>query len=446
MKDEISSLPLSPMFPCACPCPYLIVHYSIDSWERKKGKVTQGQGQGQAQGNTMTISSFILYPVSFILIVMMNNLLNIYRLAEEERERHYLHPKAALSNNHKRLFGAEEDHRLPYKRDVDRIIHSKAYSRYTDKTQVVYLVENDHVTHRSLHVQLVSSFARGIAEILRLNLDLVEAIALGHDVGHPPFGHEGEGYLSELSMEYGNGAFAHPWQSCRLLTEIEPLNLGLAVYDGFLCHDGGMHSTIIHPRFGKTWEAYMVDKQHKLQDPNDNIIPGTLEGCLVKLCDTMSYVGRDIEDAINIGILTRDNVPKTILGTSNREILSNLARDVIGMSYEQDYIAMSEEVFEALKELRNFNFENIYSHPKLKVESVKIKRSYRILFEILLQDLETLKEESYVWKKYMVTKSDAYKTTTTPVQVIVDYISGMTDSFFVRTFEKIAVPRRIELI
>ena len=132
---------------------------------------------------------------------------------------------------------------FPYKRDVDRIVHSKAYARYVDKTQVAYLVENDHITHRSLHVQLVSNFARGIAEILRLNLDLVEAIALGHDVGHPPFGHEGEGYLSSLSKEYGNGPFAHPWQSCRLLTDIEPLNLGLAVYDGFLCHDGGMCGT-----------------------------------------------------------------------------------------------------------------------------------------------------------------------------------------------------------
>src|SRR3984957_10211688 len=127
------------------------------------------------------------------------NILSNYRQAAIERENAFLHPKAAYSKEHLRQQSVEEDHRMPYKRDVDRIIHSKAYSRYVDKTQVVYLVDNDHITHRSLHVQLVSSFARGIAEILRLNLDLVEAIALGHDVGHPPFGHEGEGYLSKLS-------------------------------------------------------------------------------------------------------------------------------------------------------------------------------------------------------------------------------------------------------
>ena len=131
-----------------------------------------------------------------------NDILHSYRKTAEEQEVLMLHSKAAFSKDHQRFFGPDNDHRLPYKRDVDRIIHSKAYSRYVDKTQVVYLIDNDHITHRSLHVQLVSSFARGIAEILRLNLDLVEAIALGHDVGHPPFGHEGEGYLSELSKEY----------------------------------------------------------------------------------------------------------------------------------------------------------------------------------------------------------------------------------------------------
>src|ERR1700689_4493250 len=138
-----------------------------------------------------------------------------YRQTAEQKEEVLFFARAALSKDHCRLNGPEDDHRMPYKRDVDRILHSKAYSRYVDKTQVVYLVDNDHITHRSLHVQLVSSFARGIAEILRLNLDLVEAISLGHDVGHPPFGHEGEGYLSALSEEFGNGSFAHPSQSCR---------------------------------------------------------------------------------------------------------------------------------------------------------------------------------------------------------------------------------------
>lgn len=378
----------------------------------------------------------------------MNNhqeVFSSYRMAAEEREKNHLHPNAAHSSEHQRHQKGEEDHRLPYKRDVDRIIHSKAFARYTDKTQVVYLVENDHITHRALHVQLVSNFARGIAEILRLNLDLVEAIALGHDVGHPPFGHEGENYLSDLSKEYGNGVFAHPWQSCRLFTDIEPLNLGLAVYDGFLCHDGGMNSTLLQPRFNKSWDDHFKDKKQKLQDPEYNLIPGTLEGCLVKLCDTMSYVGKDIEDAIGLGILSRNLIPKTILGMTNREILSALAKDVIKMSYEQDYIAISHEAFDALKTLRRFNFEHIYVHPKLKVESNKIKRSYRILFELLLEDLERLKEGSYIWENYVSSKNAQYKNSSSSVQMVVDYISGMTDNFFVRTLEKLMVPRRIHL-
>ena len=377
----------------------------------------------------------------------MNNteMLSAYRRIAVMHEKSFLYPKAAYSNEHSRHQGAEDDHRLPYKRDVDRIIHSKAYARYTDKTQVVYLVENDHVTHRGLHVQLVSSFARGIAEILRLNLDLVEAIALGHDVGHPPFGHEGEHYLSELSVEFGNGVFTHPWQSCRLFSEIEPLNLGLAVYDGFLCHDGGMGQTVLHPRFSKLWDDHFKDKEQKLRDPDFNLIPGTLEGCLVKLCDTMSYVGKDIEDAISLGILSRDFVPKTFLGTSNREILSHLAREVIKMSYEKDYIAISEDAFEALKILRDFNFKHIYTHSRLKVESAKIKSAYRILLEKLLEDLERNQEGSYIWKNYVTNKNDYYKNTTAPIQMVIDYISGMTDSFFVRTLEKLVVPKRIDL-
>lgn len=374
-----------------------------------------------------------------------SQLLEEYRKEAERREENTLHPKAAFSKDHSRLNGQDLDHRLPYKRDVDRIIHSKAYSRYVDKTQVVYLVNNDHVTHRSLHVQLVSNFARGIGEILRLNLDLVEAIALGHDVGHPPFGHEGEGYLSSLSEEYGNGPFAHPWQSCRLFTDIEPLNLGLAVYDGFLCHDGGMSNRHLTPRFGKTWDDHHADKAQKLKDPDFNIMPGTLEGCLVKICDTMSYLGRDIEDAIQLGILERNQVPETLLGKTNRDILRNLAVDLIENSYEKDAITLSEEAFDALKILRAFNFKHIYVHPKLKVESQKIQKSYRVLFETLLQDLKQNGRSSYIWGHYTASKSTAYQTHTTPVQMVVDYISGMTDSFFVRTLEKLVVPTRIEI-
>ena len=374
-----------------------------------------------------------------------NELLRELRLSVEREEKRVFHPKAAFSSDHHCPLGPEEDHRLPYKRDVDRILHSKAYCRYVDKTQVVYLIRNDHITHRSLHVQLVSSFSRGIAEILRLNLDLVEAIALGHDVGHPPFGHEGEGYLSELSVEFGCGRYVHPWQSCRLFKLIEPLNLGLNVYDGFLCHDGGMKSSLLQPRFGKTWSDHESDLLQKMEDSDVDINPGTLEGCLVKLCDTISYLGRDLEDAITLGIINRQEVPKTHLGSSNREILAAVAVDIIQSSFGRDYIAISEEVLDALKAIRSFNFERIYMHPKLKIESKKIKRSYRVLMELLLEDYHKNETNSYLWNHFLSNKPESYLNDQTDVRMVIDYIAGMTDHYFVETLEKLFVPKQISL-
>lgn len=377
----------------------------------------------------------------------MTSVIDHKKICEEalKREAFFLHPKAAFSNGHNRFFPLESDHRLPYKRDVDRIVHSKAYARYVDKTQVVYLVENDHITHRSLHVQLVSNFSRGIAEILKLNTDLVEAIALGHDVGHPPFGHEGEGYLSQLSLEFAGCHFGHPSQSCRLFTQIEPLNLGFAVYDGFLCHDGGMSGHRLEPNFAKSWTQHFEEINERKANPGKNFIPATLEGCLVKICDTMSYIGRDIEDAINLGLLDRRSVPETVLGNSNSEILSRLACDIIEQSYGKDCIAISEEFYQALVTLRLFNFKNIYRHPKLKVESAKIRKSYRLLFTILLEDLQTSKESSHVWQNYIVNKPDAYKKDLQDVQAVIDYISGMTDKYFIRTLEQLVIPKQIEI-
>lgn len=371
--------------------------------------------------------------------------LEAFRKEAIEEEEVRLSPYATFSKNHLRLGGSDDDHRLPYKRDVDRIVHSKAYARYIDKTQVVYLVQNDHITHRGLHVQLVSNFARGIAEILRLNLDLVEAIALGHDVGHPPFGHEGEIYLSALSVEHGEGAFAHPAQSCRLFAEIEPLNLGLEVYDGFLTHDGGMKDRITRPKRGKTWKEHHEEIARRAKEPEVNLAPMSLEGCLVKMCDTMSYLGRDIEDAVSLGIIDRSEVPKTFLGSTNREILKNLAQDLIKSSKDKDEIAISEACFEALWALRKFNFERIYNHPKLKVESNKIKTAYRILFEWLLSDFNKHEERSFLGKNFLQSKSERYNEQSSPEKKVIDFIAGMTDSYFVKTFEMIFVPKQIDL-
>jgi dGTPase len=390
--------------------------------------------------------SLPFYPVSSaVLDPEIAEVLAEHRRKAESKEERSLYLLAAHSKDHSRYSGREDDHRLPYKRDVDRIVHSRAFSRYIDKTQVVYLVRHEHLTRRVLHVQLVSSFARGIAEILGLNCDLVEAIALGHDVGHPPFGHEGETYLSEICEEVGLGHFAHSVQSCRLFREIEPLNLGLAVYDGFLCHDGGMSGLEIRPQFGKSWDDHFAELKARQENPDRNIMPGTLEGCLVKLCDTISYLGRDIEDAIRIGLMRREDLPKTLLGQSNREMLSVLAGDIIRNSYEQEQIALSEDVYEALREIRRFNFERFYLNPALKTESAKIKRSYRILFETLLEDHERHGRESFTWRRFLHNKSPKYLEKSSPLEQIVDFIAGMTDGYFVRTLQELVIPTDIKL-
>jgi len=362
-----------------------------------------------------------------------------------EEEARSFHKKAALSNSHQRKVNEPLDHRLPYRRDVDRVIHSKAYRRYVDKTQVVYLVDNDHLTHRSLHVQLVAHFAKGIAEMLKLNLDLVEAISLGHDVGHPPFGHEGEDYLSHIAMENGLPNFQHPIQSCRLLSLIEPLNLGLYVYDGFLSHDGAMDGSKIEPAFGKTWDQFYEDIEKKRKNPSLSITPATLEGALVKICDTISYVGRDFEDAISIKIIERNEIPDTPAGKTNREWLTYFARDILKESFDKPYITLSKEAFETLKTVRRFNFERIYTHPKLKTESKRIKESYNLLYQMLMKDWREKGEESHLAKKYLHSKSEAYLGGSSDVEKVVDYISGMTDNYFVRTLENLVIPKRINL-
>jgi dGTPase len=363
----------------------------------------------------------------------------------EYEEKKHLYTRAAFSSLHERLIQEDEGFWPPYKIDVERIIHSKAFARYTDKTQVVYLVQNDHVTHRSLHVQAVSSFARGLAQMLNLNVNLVEAISLGHDVGHPPFGHEGEGYLSKLSVEHGLGAFSHAHQSCRLLREIEPLNLGLAVYDGFLCHDGGMKQSSCKPVFDKTIEDHFDECRARTVEPEKDLSPKTLEGALVKMCDTISYLAKDIEDGIHIGFITRQDLPHTILGKSLEDILTKAAQDLLTQSFGKDEITLSDDVFDALKKLRKFNFERIYMHPSLKVESQKISASYRLLFETLLQDAEQNQENSHLHKHFLHSKNAPYVEKLSLAQKVIDYIAGMTDNYFIHTLEKLIIPQKINL-
>jgi dGTPase len=223
----------------------------------------------------------------------------------DAREQDSLSSFATLSKDGvRRQSPAQTGHRQAFALDADRILHSKAYTRYIDKTQVFYMVSNDHITHRVLHVQLVSKIARTIGRFLRLNEDLIEAIALGHDIGHPPFGHDGESELAKLCREHGLPPFQHNVQSVQFLEHLERKGRGwdltLQTLDGILCHDGEIHSQHLRPNRDKDFLIFDKEWAEKSRDPAKALRPMTLEGCVVRLCDTIAYIGRDIEDAIEL--------------------------------------------------------------------------------------------------------------------------------------------------
>ena len=236
-----------------------------------------------------------------------DDVLENLKMSLDQRETEYLSPVATLSSNALRREPEDESggYRQGFSLDVDRILHSLAYTRYIDKTQVFYLIQNDHITHRVLHVQLVSKIARTIGRFMGLNEDLIEAIALGHDIGHTPFGHDGERFLSALCVGHGIGSFQHNLQSVQFLDRVERKgrgwNLCLQTLDGIVSHDGEVHNQRLKADWGKTFEVFDQSMQEKKQQPDLQLTPMTLEGCVVRMADTISYIGRDIEDAIRLG-------------------------------------------------------------------------------------------------------------------------------------------------
>ncbi|MCK4728430.1 MAG: HD domain-containing protein [Desulfobacterales bacterium] len=370
-----------------------------------------------------------------------------------EREERFLSPQAAYSKDAVRRFLDERidtGHRQNYAADSDRILHSLAYTRYIDKTQVFYLVDNDHITHRVLHVQLVSKISRTIGRFLGLNEDLTEAAALGHDIGHCPFGHDGEAYLSELCEASGIGPFQHSIQSVRFLDRIERkgrgLNLTLQVLDGILCHDGEIHTQALFPQREKTFDTFDQEIANKAADRDTPITPMTLEGCVVRMADTISYIGRDIEDAIRLNLIKRGQLPKAAvarLGDTNGTIVYNLVTDVIKNSFQRPCIAFSQEVSKALKEFREFNLNHIYLNPKIKPDAGKIRHVFQVVFERYLKNLKEGNQTSIIFTEYLDGMSDEYKNNTSLPEIVRDFIAGMTDKYFLMQCPQEIRPTRI---
>ena len=383
----------------------------------------------------------------------MEDMAFLAKIREEldEREETRLSSLASLSRHAVRRKKESElanGHRQNYSVDTDRILHSLAYSRYIDKTQVFYLIKNDHITHRVLHVQLVSKIARTVGRLLRLNEDLIEAIALAHDIGHTPFGHDGESILSNLCEEYGIGKFLHNIQSVRFLQDIERKgkgwNLTLQVLDGILTHDGELHSQALEPQRDKRFDHLDDEMRRKEDDPSLNIRPMTLEGCVVRMADTISYVGRDIEDAIRMGLIKRADIPgdcKRILGETNGTIVYTLVEDLITNSLNKTYVCFSNEKGQALKRLKNFNKDRIYKNSKIKKQKDKIELMFALLFKKYLKELESGEGSSDIYMGFLDGMSTEYREKTSPAGIVCDFIAGMTDEYFLSQCHKNLVPR-----
>lgn len=376
----------------------------------------------------------------------------LWRLREalDAREGERLSRWATLSRDAVRREPEEEilrGHRQQFSLDGDRILHSLAYTRYVDKTQVFYLIKNDHITHRVLHVQLVSKIGRTIGRLLRLNEDLIEAIALGHDIGHSPFGHDGERFLSALCESHRIGAFLHNVQSVRFLQDIERKgrgwNLSLQVLDGILCHDGEQHLPRLEPNGSKSFETLRDEMCGKVEDPSLELRPMTLEGCVVRMADAVSYVGRDIEDAIRLGLISRRDIPpdcRKVLGETNGTIVYTLVEDLVTHSLDRPYLSFSEPVSEALARLKGFNEEQIYHNPRIKGQTHKVRLMFELLFEKYLTDLEQGNEDSEIFRNFLEGMSSRYLEETPPAGVVRDFIAGMTDEYFLDRCRENLVP------
>lgn len=327
----------------------------------------------------------------------------------EERELKILSPFASHSRDSRGRDRQEEecDIRTVYQRDRDRILHSKSFRRLKDKTQVFLAPQGDHYRNRLTHTLEVSQTARTIAKALRLNEDLVEAIALGHDLGHTPFGHAGEHALDEVCRE----GFAHNEQSVRVVEVLE---------------NGGRGRQGLN----LTWEVRDGILNHRTSGT-----PHTLEGQIVRLCDKISYIHHDMDDAQRAGMLTEDDIPITlrmVLGYTTKERLNTLIHDIVESSVGKEKICMSADIEEAMMDLRTIMFQNVYRNPVAKKEEKKATDMLIGLFHYYIGHPEEMSRE---YRELIVSRGESVE------RVACDYISGMTDQYSMDKFNQIFVPK-----
>ena len=331
--------------------------------------------------------------------------------------------------------------RPAFVRDIDKIMHCPFYNRYTDKTQVFSLTKNDDISRRALHVQLVSRIARTIGKTLNLNLELIEAIALGHDIGHTPFGHAGERFLDDLYSDRTGRHFSHNIHSVRVLDKIFPYNITLQTLDGIAAHNGELECIEYRPRPLESFEEFDELIESCYQDNNNikKLVPSTLEGCVVRISDIIAYLGKDRQDAERAGIIEgNEDFENGKIGKHNAEFINNLSVNIIENSYGKDYIKLDEEYFTALSEAKKQNYDLIYKDKKVKqaLENI-IRPMMGEIYERLLDDLLRGNRDSPVFSHHISYVNKAHYKRKEPYEnsapdtIVADYIASMTDDYFI---------------
>lgn len=329
-------------------------------------------------------------------------------------------------------------------RDIDKIMHCPYYNRYSDKTQVFSFYKNDDITRRSLHVQLVSRIARTIGNALGLNLDLIEAIALGHDIGHTPFGHAGEYLLDEISFKNTNRHFSHNIHSVRVLDGIFPYNITLQTLNGIASHDGEIELSEYRPQaltnfddFDKQIENCYLDKENVKK-----LVPCTLEGCVVRISDIIAYLGKDRQDAQRACIVNNSQFEDYGIGKINAEFINNLTVNIVENSFGKPYIKLGKAQFEALKQAKADNYNLIYKNEQVGAEIDKSIRPMMFrMYEKLLLDLEKENFDSPIFTHHIKYVESAHYERKAPYieteknQIVIDYIASMTDDYFIDLYE-----------
>lgn len=367
---------------------------------------------------------------------------------QKDREQHVENPYAFRDENVVRRWKDHEEANLwrpTFVRDTERILHNPYYNRYSDKTQVLSAYRNDDISRRALHVQLVSRIARNIGRGLGLNTDLIEAISLGHDIGHTPFGHAGERFLNKIYHSHTGRYFNHNVQSVRVLDKLVRWNISLQVLDGILCHNGEMEMKEYRPVSLESFDEFdrRVEECYTDKEANKRQIPSTLEGCVMRISDIIAYLGKDRQDAKKVGIIRGEAIfSDDKIGKSNGEIINNMIVNIIENSYGKGYLCMDEEYFEALSRAKSENYERIYNNPLVDSVYHNIKPMFEAVYEELLCQAERKDENSLLFRHHMNyppsnKRSFEEYVKEEPNQIVVDFISSMTDDYFLALYHEL---------